>query len=294
MAPWPNFDRALSGERSLLITWLGRGTLHLVRSEDYPWLLALTAPPLFTGSARRLRQEGVSAPDAERGVAAIAGALAEDGPLTRAQLGERVARAGIRIEGQALVHLLYLTCLRGLAVRGPTVGRDHAYALTRDWLGEVPRVDRDRALAELARRYLRGHWPAEDRDLANWAGLALREARSGLRAIASELHERSDGLLQLTASRAEDDLGLPPPRLLGNFDPVLHGWRSREFVLGPHQARITVGGMFSSFVMVEGRAVGRWKLGRGGVVLDPFEPLSDAVTQALVEDGRGVRRYLEL
>lgn len=28
-------DRALSDERSLLITWLNRGTLHLVRSEDY-------------------------------------------------------------------------------------------------------------------------------------------------------------------------------------------------------------------------------------------------------------------
>ena len=28
-------DRALTEDRSLLITWLNRGTLHLVRSEDY-------------------------------------------------------------------------------------------------------------------------------------------------------------------------------------------------------------------------------------------------------------------
>src|SRR5215217_1165526 len=54
-------DRALTEERSLLITWLNRGTLHLVRSEDYPWLQALTTPPLQTGNARRLSQEGVSA-----------------------------------------------------------------------------------------------------------------------------------------------------------------------------------------------------------------------------------------
>ncbi len=40
-------DRALSEERSLLITWLNRGTLHLVRSEDYPWLHALTAADPF-------------------------------------------------------------------------------------------------------------------------------------------------------------------------------------------------------------------------------------------------------
>src|SRR5580693_4135227 len=42
-------DRALSDDRSLLITWLNRGTLHLVAGEDYPWLHALTTPPLLSG-----------------------------------------------------------------------------------------------------------------------------------------------------------------------------------------------------------------------------------------------------
>ena len=37
-------DRALTDERSLLIATLNRGTLHLVRSEDYPWLQALMTP----------------------------------------------------------------------------------------------------------------------------------------------------------------------------------------------------------------------------------------------------------
>ena len=50
-------DRALTEDRTMLITWLNRGTLHLVRSEDYPWLQALTTPPLLTptrpGCARR-------------------------------------------------------------------------------------------------------------------------------------------------------------------------------------------------------------------------------------------------
>jgi hypothetical protein len=48
-------DRALTDDRSLVIGWLNRGTLHLVRSEDYAWLHGLTAPPLFTGNARRGR-----------------------------------------------------------------------------------------------------------------------------------------------------------------------------------------------------------------------------------------------
>jgi hypothetical protein len=47
------FDHALTEERSLVIAWLNRGTLHLVRSEDHPWLHALTAPRLLTANARR-------------------------------------------------------------------------------------------------------------------------------------------------------------------------------------------------------------------------------------------------
>ena len=70
-------DRALTDDRSLVITWLNRGTLHLVRSEDYPWLQALTTPPLLTGNRRRLAQEGVPPNAAQRGVAAIERSLSE-------------------------------------------------------------------------------------------------------------------------------------------------------------------------------------------------------------------------
>src|SRR5690348_13471243 len=112
-------DAELTDARSLLITWLNRGTLHLVRSEDYPWLQALTTPPLVTGNARRLAQEGVSRSDSERAVGVIERALGDEGPLTRVALRGRLASARIRTEGQALVHLLMLACLRGVAVRGP-------------------------------------------------------------------------------------------------------------------------------------------------------------------------------
>jgi len=47
-------DAALSQRRSLIVTWLNRGTLHLVRSEDYWWLHPLTTPQLRTGNSRRL------------------------------------------------------------------------------------------------------------------------------------------------------------------------------------------------------------------------------------------------
>jgi hypothetical protein len=283
-------DRALTEDRSLLITWLGRGTLHLVRTEDYPWLHALTTPPLFTANARRLAQEGVGPAAADRGVAVIERSLADEGPLTRDQLGERIAGAGVRTGGQALVHILMLACLRGLAVRGPMIGGRHAYALVRDWLGEPETVDRDGALAELARRYLAGHGPADDRDLAKWAGLPLRAARAGLKAIASELDQLGDGLVDLAGRPPAAEL--PPPCLLGSYDPVLLGWTSREPLLGSHSAVVTVNGLFRPFALIRGRAAATWSMAGGEVVLKPFGRLSREDAAALKADAADVVRFL--
>jgi hypothetical protein len=283
-------DRALTEDRSLLVTWLNRGTLHLVRSEDYPWLQALTTPPLLTGGARRLANEGFSPRAADRGVAVIERSLAEEGPLTRAQLRERIVAAGVRTEGQALVHILYLASLRGLIVRGPMAGREHAFALVRDWLPAPPAVDRDASLAELARRYLAGHAPAGDRDLARWAGLPLRDARRALEAIAAELEQREDGLVDLAARPPAVEI--PPPRLLGSFDPVLLGWTSREPVLGSHQGVVTVNGIFRPFALVRGQAAATWSMPGGEVVLEPFGRLTRADTTALRAEAADVVRFL--
>lgn len=283
-------ERALGEDRSLIVTWLNRGTLHLVRSEDYPWLQALTTPPLLTSSTRRLRQEGVGEAAADRAVATIAKALADEGPLTRAQLRERLDSAGLRTEGQALIHLFFLAALRGVVVRGPTIGKQHAYVLARDWLGESKPVDREKALAELARRYLFGHQPATDRDLAKWAGLPLRDARTGLVAIASELEEGEGGMVRLVKrSRPQR---LPPPRLLGAFDPVLLGWTSREPVLGRHTNLVTRNGIFHPFAMVEGRAVAKWGFAGGKMKLEPLQRLSRATAKALEIDAARVARFL--
>ena len=282
-------DRALSEDRSLLITWLNRGTLHLVRSEDYPLLQALTTPRLLTGNSRRLRQEGVSEAAAERALETIERALAEEGPLSGAELKERLRAAGVRTAGQAFIHVAFLAALRGLVVRGPMVGKQHAYVLVRDWLGPQPAVDRDRALAELARRYLAGHGPADDRDLARWAGLPLRDARAGLAAIAGELRERGDGLVDLAGRPPAEPL--PAPRLLGAFDPLLLGWTSREEVIGPHGTLVTSNGIFRPFALVGGRAVSTWGLADGKVTIRHLGRVTKKVAAALEADARAVERY---
>ena len=284
-------DRALTEDRSLLVTWLNRGTLHLVRSEDYPLIQAVTTPSLRTSSERRLGQEGFPPADAERSVAAIVKALAEDGPLGSRELRERLLARGVRAQGQALYHLLFKASLEGLVVRGPMAGKQHAYVLVRDWLPKAKPIERDEALPEFARRYLAGHGPATDRDLARWAGIPVGQARRGLTAISSELRELGDGLVDLKRRRPAAEL--PPPRLLGAFEPCLLGWVSRQDIVGSAAKNlVTVGGMFHPFAMLGGRAVARWKLSDGEVELDPFRRIAKAGRRALEDDAEDVRRFL--
>lgn len=234
----------------LVAGWLLRGTLHLVHRDDYAWLHALCAPRQAAMSRRRLGQEGVTPDDAARAVELIGGAVGEEGPLTRAELGERLAGAGLPTAGQALPHLLLRAALDGVVLHGPLKDGTPAFAAVADWLGEPPAVDRDRALAELGRRYLAAHAPAGPEDLAAWSGLPLGEARRALEG----------------ASVPEEETEAPGVRLLPAFDEWLLGWKDRAFAL-PGELRKQVhpgGGILRPTVTREGLVVGTWRAERKG------------------------------
>jgi hypothetical protein len=183
-----------------------------------------------------------------------------------------------------------LACLRGIAVRGPLVDRKHAYVPATQWLGLPRPVEREAALAELARRYLIGHAPATDRDLAKWAGLPLRDARVGLTGIQPALVERGDGLLEL-ADTAND--GAPRACLLDRWDPVLVGWQSREQLLAHYPRRDSPEAHFQPFAYLSGRAVALWHLRRSGVELEePFIALTHRQQRALSADAVDLVRFL--
>ena len=285
-------DDALNDGR-LVITWVNRGTLHLIDAEDYWWLHPLTTPQLETGNRRRLRQEGVSERQAERGVDVVAEAVSH-GPQTRAELRERLDAAEVPTARQALVHVLLAATLRGNVVRGPMRGSEHAFVAVSDWLGDAPEpLDRPDALARLARRYLAGHGPADAaRPRALGGGHTGRRAHRRSRGIADEVTETPDGLVDL-ADRATP-ARLPKPRLLGPFDPLLLGWVSREPFVGTHQGVVTNNGLFRACALVKGRVVATWGLSGTTLTLKPLEPVSAAVVKALRADAADVVRFLGL
>ncbi len=285
-------DRSLT-EGALVVGWLNRGTLHLVRREDYWRLHALTAERQRAANRRRLREEGVSEVHAARGVRTVAEALGAEGPLTRSGLRARLDDVGVPTAGQAFVHVLLAASIDGALVRGPVVAGEQCFVDPTAWIGIPPAPpDRDELLGWLARRYLTGHGPAEAADLGAWAGLPLRDAHRGLEVLGDETEDRPAGCVALRGRPRSAPV--PPPRLLGPFDPVLHGWRSRDFVVGPHRDVVTTNGVFRPVALVEGRVVATWRLSHGAVTIAVREPLPVAALDALSLEGSAVLRFLGL
>ena len=283
-------DAALD-DRRLLVTWLNRGTLHLVRAEDYWWLHRLTAHRVLPGVQRRLRQLGVGPGDEERGVTTIVDGLEADGPMTRQQLRSRLDADGVPTAGQALVHLLAAASLRGHVVRGPMDAGHHAFVSVDKWLGPPPaRPDRAEDLDRLVRRYLVGHAPGGPEDLERWAGITLGDARLAFAGASDALRETHDGAVLRAGPTST-----PRPaagRLLGPFDPVLHGWASREPFVGAHRSVVTSNGIFRPVCLVGGRVAGIWTLPSRGPVIELLEEVDTAGREALVADAADVVRFL--
>jgi len=286
-------------ERALVRGWLWRGTLHLVRREDYAWMLGLTAPGQRASNRRRLRQEGVSEEKAERAVALIERWLTREGALVRSELVGRLAREGVPVERQAPHHLLKVAVLRGAAVLGPMKGGEQAFVSSRRWLGHHPPTEltgaaRERALAELARRFVLAHGPARADDLAQWSGLGVGAATTGLGG-AEDLVELEEGMW-VAGGRDAAPTRLTP-RLLGAFDSYLLAYKERGVVVPPDHTRMVQpgGGVLRPVMLVDGIVAGTWSARRQGgrlsIELAPFSVLEEETAEALRADVADVARF---
>lgn len=105
-------------DRSIVLTWAMRGTMHLVSSEDLAWLLALFGSLYIGKTAQRFKQLGLSQDIREGALYHIQDILAEHDSMTRAELAQALARHNIPVEGQAIHHLVRYAALSGLICFG--------------------------------------------------------------------------------------------------------------------------------------------------------------------------------
>jgi len=284
---------ALWKDRTLVKTWLMRGTLHLVPSKDLPLFSAAMNAYGMRNTNAWLKWLQITEPELMDVIDAIGRAL--DGQaLTREELIAKVGKG--RSEK---IHLamrsgwggvLKPVARKGLLCFGPSRGQSVTFVRPEQWLGGWRDIDPDAALTEVARRYLRAYGPATKSDFTRWWGTWRGVGSRAWAGLAGELApvsvdgQRAD-MLAADVDRIQSTANEGSVRLLPPFDPYLMGHSRRDHLVATeHRARVSrTAGWISAVVLVDGRVVATWthQVGRGtfNVAVDPIRKLSPSTVR---------------
>ncbi|HEX3628933.1 MAG TPA: winged helix DNA-binding domain-containing protein, partial [Candidatus Dormibacteraeota bacterium] len=300
--------RAINDQRSIARTWLMRGTLHLVASDDLRWMLSLLGPVFAATNRRRHAQLGLDDELKANGVAAIRKILAGAGPATRHEIVARLGQHGIRLDPrtQAPIHLIQLAALQGVCCLGPERSTgEPTYVLLDDWIPQAPAKSAPMP-NRLALRYFAAYGPATLEDFAAWSGLPIAQARSAVADASGKLTGltiRGQTAL-LPKGRLNEWRRAAPPkpsvRLLPAFDTYLLGYRRRDLAVAPPlQRRLQRGGgWIHPAVVVDGRAIAAWSLRgkaqRNHIAVEAHEPVATSIRTGIEEEAADISRFLNL
>lgn len=291
---------------AILRTHVMRPTWHFVSPRDVRWMLELTGPRVKRAMGPYLRRMELDTATLTQAMAIFEAALGGHVSLTRAELGDALTRAGIQAKGFRLALIAMMAELDGIICSGPRRGKDFTYALLAERAPDAPRLPRDEAVAELARRYFRSHGPATVGDFVWWSGLLTGDAKRGLEMIGAR-PTLASAHTYWTAKEVSARAGTEPPlaRLLPIYDEYIVAYRHRGPVAhGPSTIMSRSHGkvVFQHALVIRGQVAGTWRTRRdaGAVVVDviPLRRLilaeREAVAACVSQYGRYLRAAVEL
>jgi Winged helix DNA-binding domain len=288
-------------ERTIIRTWMMRGTLHFVATADVRWMRDLLAPQLVLSSAHRCEQLELTTKIFGRREGACLKALEGGRKLTRGEIYKVLERSRISTTGQRGAHILWRLAQDGVICFGAHAGKQQTFVLLNECAPNAKKVERDQALAELARRYFSSHGPATLQDFGRWSGLKAADARAAVEMASSKLaRETMDGKVYWMPQDRPDKTDAPSAvNLLPGFDEYLIGYKDRSASLDPrHVTKILPGnnGMLLPTVVGSGRVVGTWKRAfkknAVSVTASFFRPPKKGEARAVAETAERYGRFL--
>jgi hypothetical protein len=158
-------------DKKIIRTWLLRGTLHFVSTEDIRWILDLIAPRIIASNANILKRKlNLDNRVFERSKEVIVQALEGGHQLLRNELYNILKFANIPTSDMRGLHILHRLALEGIICFGPRKGRQHTFVLLDEWIPKTKRMDHNESLGELVLRYFTSHGPATIQDFRWWSG----------------------------------------------------------------------------------------------------------------------------
>lgn len=255
-------EAALTGG-TIYRTWVMRGTLHFVAASDIHWMIALLAPQIIAGNARRYRELELDEPTFARSNAILVEALTTGTPLNRTALMVILEAQGISTKGQRAPYLLQRASLDRLICQAATIRNDPTYQLLADAIPDRALLDRAAAIVELTHRYFRSRSPASAADFGWWSGLPMADVKRGIAALQAEITEETIEGQSYWWHRDTPTAADLPLRayLLPGFDEYLLSYKDRNASLDMAYLRSLTppNGMLPSTMVYDGRVIGTWR-----------------------------------
>jgi len=255
-----DIEHSLS-ERSIIRTWLFRGTLHFIAPEDAGWLLNLLASRSIQASRSRYKEFELDESLLFQTNDILARHLEGGACLTKEEISAKLAEHDIIAENIKLTFILQRAAFDRIICSGPRRDKEYTYTLLP--LTDHSTVSKEEALGRLAIRYISGHGPATANDLAWWAGIPLGDARSGLASAGSVLSKTG---IDDKVFWYSDQPSTPVPEsdftfLLPGFDEYILGYKDRNPFLEPAHSRfvMTSNGIFYPTILSKTKVTGVWK-----------------------------------
>lgn len=282
---------ALWKRRTLVKTWLMRGTLHLTRASDLSLYTAAMSRRWIKPSQAWLKYFQVTEGEVWD-LADVIGKALDGSPRTREELIAVVAKGKSERVRAALKSgwggMLKPAARNGRLCFGPSRGQSVTFVSPLSWLGSWREMDAEQALVEVARRYVRAYGPANKQDFSFWWGHWTGVGSAGWAGLQEELVPVT--VEGWRAHMLAADLNRLPSRqpgvsvqLLPNFDPFLMGHARRDHLFDAvHRSKVSrTAGWISPVVLVDGRVVAVWSYTLGKqrlrVEIKPFEALAPKV-----------------
>ena len=266
---------------------LMRATIHLVSRRDYwPFAMAIRAPR----RAWWLRVNRVCDPRPLQAAARKLRRALAGGPLrwkeVQQLLGEQARGVGFHVD----------------LVRVPPSGtwerrRADLYAAAEDWIGPE-NVGEAEARDLVVRRYLTGFGPARRTEIADWAGLDVKDIAPSLVRLRLRRFRDEEGkeLVDLPRAPLPDPETPAPPRFLPTWDATLLVHARRTQIL-PEEYRPRIfntkaPNSFSTF-LIDGQVAGTWRFEDGRIAIAPFHRLDKGARRELDDEAERLAAFYD-
>ncbi|MBD0330382.1 MAG: AlkZ family DNA glycosylase [Thermoleophilia bacterium] len=285
-----DLDRAVRRRRLVKAT-LMRVTLHLVSTADYLAFAGLIRDARRRAMERRAERDGVVA-DVDGLVPRLLEVASRE-PRSRPELLRLLGLPSLRVDDPRPWVVWHLLVARAELVHSPesSAWREHTsggrFVPARSWLGGEGATG-DAAATALVRRYLGAFGPATRADAAQWTGLALGALEPGFARLPLRrfLDERGRELYDLPRAPLPAADTVAPVRFLPLWDSALLAHDDRTRILPERYRGVVIqrNGTVRQTFLVDGFVAGTWRLERGRIALEPFEPLPARVRRDLEEE----------